>query len=169
MRGDAVLPSTHSPSTRQVFSEYITRHRGHVVDTAGDSVLATFDSPVEAVECAVEIYLTRSDRGTAARQTVTAATADQGKGQYGAALADAQKIDMNNFVWAHATLVAAYGQLGRIQEAQPSIKRILELSPNFETTAREDRWKTLRYQEPLLDRFMDGLRKAGMNIPEKKS
>jgi adenylate cyclase len=40
---------------REVFTDHITRHRGQVVDTAGDSVLATFDSPVEAVECAVEI------------------------------------------------------------------------------------------------------------------
>ena len=91
------------------------------------------------------------------------------KGQYEAALADAQKSEMNNYVWALANVVAAYGQLGKIQEAQPSIKRILELDPNFEATARENRWKVLRYQEPLLDQFMDGLRKAGMKIPEKKS
>src|SRR6185369_16656227 len=40
---------------RQVFSGYITRHGGRIVDTAGDSVLAVCDSAVEAVECAVEI------------------------------------------------------------------------------------------------------------------
>lgn len=40
---------------RHIFSEHIGRHQGHVVDTAGDSVLATFESPVEAVECAVFI------------------------------------------------------------------------------------------------------------------
>ena len=40
---------------RQVFSEHIAHHKGRVVDTAGDSVLAIFDSPVEAVECSVEI------------------------------------------------------------------------------------------------------------------
>ena len=40
---------------RQVFSEHIRRHQGRLVDTAGDSVLSTFESPVEAVECAVEI------------------------------------------------------------------------------------------------------------------
>jgi adenylate cyclase len=90
------------------------------------------------------------------------------KGQYEAALAEARKIDMNNFVWAQATLVAAYGQLGRTQEAQPSIKRILELDPNFEANARESRRKVFLYSEPLLEHFMDGLRKAGMKIPEKK-
>ena len=40
---------------RSVFTDHIARHQGRVVDTAGDSVLAVFDSPVEAVECAVGI------------------------------------------------------------------------------------------------------------------
>jgi len=40
---------------RQVFSDHIARHAGRIVDTAGDSVLAVFESAVEAVECAVEI------------------------------------------------------------------------------------------------------------------
>jgi adenylate cyclase len=38
-----------------VFSERIAHHQGRVVDTAGDSVLAVFDSPVEALECSTEI------------------------------------------------------------------------------------------------------------------
>ena len=40
---------------REIFSEHVTGHQGRIVDTAGDSVLATFDSVVEAVEAAVEI------------------------------------------------------------------------------------------------------------------
>jgi adenylate cyclase len=40
---------------RQVFTNQIRQHQGRVVDTAGDSVLAVFESPVEAMECAVEI------------------------------------------------------------------------------------------------------------------
>ena len=49
---------------RQVFAEHISRHQGRVVDTAGDSILAVFESPVEAVECSVEIQkeLTRRNR-----------------------------------------------------------------------------------------------------------
>jgi len=52
---------------RQVFSEHIRRHQGRLVDTAGDSVLSTFESPVEAVECAVEIQreLARRNRNLA--------------------------------------------------------------------------------------------------------
>jgi adenylate cyclase len=40
---------------REVFSDRIVGHQGRVVDTAGDSVLAVFESPVEALECAVGI------------------------------------------------------------------------------------------------------------------
>ena len=40
---------------RRVFRERISDHEGRVVDTAGDSVLATFPSVVEAVECAVDV------------------------------------------------------------------------------------------------------------------
>lgn len=40
---------------RQVFTEHVVRHRGRVIDTAGDSVLAVLESPVEATECAGEI------------------------------------------------------------------------------------------------------------------
>jgi len=40
---------------REVFRKRIAEHHGHVVDTAGDSVLATFASVVEAVECAVAV------------------------------------------------------------------------------------------------------------------
>lgn len=40
---------------RQVFRQFIEAHDGRVVDTSGDSVLAVFDSVVEAVESAIDI------------------------------------------------------------------------------------------------------------------
>ena len=39
---------------REVFAEHIARHDGNFVGSPGDSVLAQFASPVEAVACAVE-------------------------------------------------------------------------------------------------------------------
>ena len=42
-------------SYRRVFRKHISDHEGRVVDTAGDSVLAVFDSVVEAVEYAAEV------------------------------------------------------------------------------------------------------------------
>jgi adenylate cyclase len=40
---------------REVMGELVERHRGRVVDSPGDAVLAEFPSPVEALECAREI------------------------------------------------------------------------------------------------------------------
>lgn len=42
-------------AARTVFREHVEAHTGRIVDTAGDSVLAVFDSVVEAVDAAVEI------------------------------------------------------------------------------------------------------------------
>ena len=47
---------------RAIFKQTIEDHDGHVVDTAGDSVLATFDSVVEAVRCSVEVQGTIAER-----------------------------------------------------------------------------------------------------------
>ena len=58
---------------RQVFAQVTARHQGRVVDTAGDSVLAIFDSVVEAVQCATEIQRTlqaRNETLPAARRMV---------------------------------------------------------------------------------------------------
>jgi len=40
---------------RAVMDPLISQHRGRIVGTAGDSVLAEFASAVDAVQCAVEI------------------------------------------------------------------------------------------------------------------
>src|SRR5215831_4518071 len=40
---------------RQIIDALIAQHRGHIVGTAGDSVLAEFASVVDAVQCAVAI------------------------------------------------------------------------------------------------------------------
>lgn len=47
---------------RAVFRERIAAHDGQLIDTAGDSVLATFPSVVEAVQCAVEVQKTLKDK-----------------------------------------------------------------------------------------------------------
>ena len=42
-------------SSRTVFRDHIATHEGRVVDTSGDSVLAVFDSVVEAIRCAIAV------------------------------------------------------------------------------------------------------------------
>ncbi len=45
-------------SHRQVMTFLIPRHRGRVVDSPGDNLLAEFSSVVDAVQCAVVIQTT---------------------------------------------------------------------------------------------------------------
>ena len=40
---------------RRVMSELIKQHRGRVVDSPGDNLLAEFSSVVDAVQCAVAV------------------------------------------------------------------------------------------------------------------
>jgi len=45
-------------SARAVFRDNVAAHQGHVVDMAGDSVLAVFDSAAGAVDCALAVQRT---------------------------------------------------------------------------------------------------------------
>jgi TolB-like protein/tetratricopeptide (TPR) repeat protein len=57
---------------RALFRDRVQGHLGRVVDTAGDSVLAEFESPVEAVACAAEIQeeLRRRNADVPAQRTM---------------------------------------------------------------------------------------------------
>ncbi len=48
----------------EVVRPRITAHRGHIVKTTGDGLLAEFASVVEAVESAVEIQRSMAERNT---------------------------------------------------------------------------------------------------------
>ena len=50
---------------RGVFREHIKAHEGRIVDMAGDSVLAVFDSPTEAVHAAFDIQSVLAERNEA--------------------------------------------------------------------------------------------------------
>ncbi len=50
---DATIAALNT--SRAIFRDHIGRHRGRVVDTAGDSILAIFDSVTEALRCAVAV------------------------------------------------------------------------------------------------------------------
>ena len=63
-------------------------------------------------------------------------------------------------------LVAAYGHLGRREEARAMIAKLLELKPDYARSAGLD-W--LKFNIPVedVDRFRDGLRKAGLDFPDE--
>ncbi len=56
LMGDDEVATVETLSTyRELMATFIEKHRGRVVDSPGDNLLAEFPSAVDAVECAVEI------------------------------------------------------------------------------------------------------------------
>jgi serine/threonine-protein kinase len=85
------------------------------------------------------------------------------QGDYTAALRFALKINLPHFYYAQVVLAAAYGQLGQRGAAAEALRELLVLRPDFALTGRDDlaRW----YPSELVEHMMDGLRKAGLDMP----
>lgn len=49
---------------REVFTECVQQHRGRIVDTPGDNILAEYASVVDALKCAMEIQDENSETKT---------------------------------------------------------------------------------------------------------
>jgi len=83
-------------------------------------------------------------------------------GRYEEALAPLKKvITLNpNFVLSHLNLAACYAELGRLEEAQAEAAEVLRISPNFSLEVTRQRFP--RKDPAVLERFLDGLRKAGL-------
>ena len=64
------------------------------------------------------------------------------------------------FPGGYRLLAASYGQLGRMEEAQTALKEVLRLLPGMTI---EDVRKQVPFKKPGdLERYLDGLRKAGL-------
>jgi TolB-like protein/Tfp pilus assembly protein PilF len=85
-------------------------------------------------------------------------------GDYKSALADVNVIAGSNWVWGPLLLAAIQGQLGNPDEAQQALDRTRALNPR----ALQDPGAAMRLHnlpEDLIDRVIDGLRKAGLDVP----
>lgn len=82
------------------------------------------------------------------------------KGEYRAALDFAYQIKTLNGYWmTFVGRAAAHGQLGEKDAAQKALKDLQALKPDFASTAREE--LTKMFDPDLVERIIDGLRKAG--------
>ena len=84
------------------------------------------------------------------------------KGDYHGALAIALKINLPHFFYTHLVIAATYGQLAEHEAAREALRDLLVLKPDIVLSARDAlaRW----YPPDLVERLIDGLRKAGLDI-----
>jgi len=87
------------------------------------------------------------------------------KNDYRAALDFALKINMPGFPLACIALAAAHGQLGEADPAQCALGELLKLRPNYASLARGELRKI--WDDQLVEDLIDGLRKAGLEIPSE--
>jgi adenylate cyclase len=82
---------------------------------------------------------------------------------YRATIDTASRFNMPGYFWVPASQAAAFGQLGETEPASKAVSELLLIRPDFAVTARGEIGK---YFDPeLLDHFIDGLRKAGLEVP----
>ena len=87
------------------------------------------------------------------------------KGEYEQALECANRVDVPGLFWPFLVMASACGHLGRRAEAQAAVRDLLALDPEFAAHARSN-IGTWHFASGLMDPILDGLRKAGLSIPE---
>ena len=78
--------------------------------------------------------------------------------------AETYRTKSPDFFWPHLMLAAGYRQLGRKKDAEAAAARLLELYPGFRGKARAE-MRIWNISTELTEHTMDGLRKAGLEIP----
>jgi adenylate cyclase len=87
--------------------------------------------------------------------------------RYEGALAEARLYSkmMPRYGVGYALAAAAYGQLGRRDEAQATIAKLRETETEPKEYERET-WIRYNVPEDVVDRYLDGLHKAGLDLPD---
>jgi tetratricopeptide (TPR) repeat protein len=126
---------------------------GHLMAASGD-----WEKGTALVEAAIQL-----NPNHPGWYRITAFSNAYRKGEYREALEAALKINMPGYFHNHAGLAATYAQLGQSEQAQKALKDLLALRPNFAAEARSEYGKW--YTEEMVEKLIDGLRKAGLVVP----
>jgi len=89
------------------------------------------------------------------------------KQDYRGALQVALKINLPGDYYVPAVIAAAHGQLGQVEAARPALEQLRVMKPDFPEGARADLEKWFGPCE-LVEHFLDGMRKAGMEIADAR-
>ncbi|MCZ6453393.1 MAG: hypothetical protein O6909_04040 [Alphaproteobacteria bacterium] len=92
-------------------------------------------------------------------------------GDYEAAVEDTRRAIRHPAAryWPHATLASALAHLDRREEAKIALDKLLEDDPDFSPHAALAAWYPLNPEalRPLYKTWIEGLRKAGLDIPDE--
>lgn len=87
------------------------------------------------------------------------------RGDYDESVASAQTINMPEYFSSHMVLGAAHAQIGNSRAARAAAREILRLYPGFdERGQREHLDKWFHAQPEFVEHFVEGLRKAGLEM-----
>src|SRR5216110_1846995 len=87
------------------------------------------------------------------------------KEEYEQALERANRVDVPGLFWPYLVMASACGHLGRDSEAKAAVRDLLALDPEFAAHARSN-VGTWHFASGLMDSILEGLRKAGLSIPD---
>jgi len=73
------------------------------------------------------------------------------------------KIDLPGYQLTYAARAAVLGQLGEWERAKDQLSQLIALRPDAVQSARQELGKW--YQPDLVEPWIEGLRKAGLEIP----
>ncbi len=87
------------------------------------------------------------------------------KAEYQEALECANRVDVPGLFWPYLVMASACGHLGRRAEAAAAVRDLLALDPEFAAHARSN-VGTWHFASGLMDPILEGLRKAGLSLPD---
>jgi TolB-like protein len=90
------------------------------------------------------------------------------KGEYEQALECANRVDVPGHFWPFLVMASACGHLDRRAEAKAAVRDLLAIDPEFARHARSY-VGTWHFASGLMEPILEGLRKAGLAIPETGS
>ena len=88
------------------------------------------------------------------------------KGEYEASLAEAKRVQVPDFHWGFVMVAMCCGQLGWDREGRAACDKILGLAPEI----GKHMWRQLAFwnmPQDLAEHVVEGLRKAGLSIPDR--
>jgi tetratricopeptide (TPR) repeat protein len=86
--------------------------------------------------------------------------------EYQKALEALQRMNLVEMPYYWFWLAAVYGQLGRRDQANEAILKLHELDPKFVEQPWEQAFRAMHVEE-WVEHFIDGLRKAGLDVPPR--